>query len=111
MFSPKDKGLALPLQCVNYHGRNAICDKHGHELFLIDVIRPSIEAKEWLAEWGQAICDKFNNERDESKELITSGEEKFGSPSLCPEKARVTHSISLQTNIFKRGRGRPKKNA
>lgn len=61
MFGPNDEGLQRPLQYKMYHGRRAICDNDGRELFLIDVVRPSREASAWIEEWGKAICDKFNN--------------------------------------------------
>ena len=61
MFSPTDVGLQYPLTWKNYHGRIVICSQDGRELFLMEMIRPSIEAKRWIEEWAKAICDKVRN--------------------------------------------------
>ena len=98
MFSPNDIGLRFPLKYVNYHGRYSICDSQGNELFLIGVVRPSIEAQQWLEEWGKAICDMFNSKGSNGKsqpELETS----------IPLQETPDHQIPV-----KRKRGRPRKN-
>ena len=92
MFSPKDSGLQLPLNGKLYHGRNVICDAVGNELFILEVIRPSIEARQMLAEWVEAICEKFNNGKTP---IIQQMEPSVVVPDPVP--------------IVKRGRGRPRK--
>src|SRR3990167_9790960 len=74
MFSPKDSGLQLPLQGKLYHGRRVICDAVGNELFILEFIRPSIEAKQMLDEWMEAICEKFNG-----------GQVQIGVDAIIPE--------------------------
>jgi len=91
MFSPKDSGLQLPLNGKLYHGRSVICDAVGNELFILEVIRPSIEARRMLGEWVEAICGKFNG-----KEQIAQQEQ----PPLVS---------SDPVPVVKRGRGRPRK--
>ena len=60
MYGPKDEGLKFPLEGKMYHGRTVICDGHGNELFIMEVVRPSRESREMLKEWMDAICEKFN---------------------------------------------------
>ena len=69
MFSPRDEGLQRPLELKVYNGRHVICDKDGRELFTIDVVIPSREAWDWLREWGEDICDKFNSVKKNAKKL------------------------------------------
>jgi len=89
MFSPNDEGLQYPLTHKEYHGRVVICDSNGYELFTMEVIRNSIEAREWLVEWADKICgglqsdkksfteevkeineEKPENEQEETKETL-----------------------------------------
>jgi len=96
MFSPKDSGLQLPLQGKLYHGRRVICDAVGNELFILELIRPSIEAKQMLDEWMEAICEKFNNGKNP---LVAHDVQAEVVPEPTP----------LPVPIRKRGRGRPRK--
>lgn len=99
MFSPKDSGLQLPLTHKLYHGRRVICDAVGNELFLLEMIRSSIDAKQMLDEWMQAICDKFNGtSQTEKKEVV-------------PDPQPVQGVQSMPEPPKKRGRGRPRKSA
>ena len=92
MFSPKDSGLQLPLNGKLYHGRSVICDAVGNELFILEVIRPSIEARQMLSEWVEAICEKFNN----------------GKTAIVQQEQPLSVS-SEPVLVVKRGRGRPRK--
>ena len=107
MFSPKDSGLQLPLQGKLYHGRRVICDAVGNELFILELIRPSIEAKQMLDEWMEAICEKFNvaNSGIISKEVY----EKIGS-AIFSNQVEVPEQIGVEVKVpIKRKRGRPRK--
>ena len=97
MFSPNDSGLTLPLQYKTYHGRTMVCDNGGNELFLMEVIRQSIEARQMLEEWAKAICGKFNGEK-----LID--------PVPAPIAAPIEDN-GKEPILIKRKRGRPRKNA
>ena len=72
IFSPHDAGLEFPLHHKLYHGRTVICDARGCELFLMSVVRPSIEAREMLEDWAKAICNKFNGDKVTSVEIPKS---------------------------------------
>jgi len=117
MFGPKDEGLQLPLQGKLYHGRRVICDAAGNELFILEVVRPSIEAREMLDEWMAAICEKFNppswtelsNDKfDEtlSNQSLRLREEKMKDGSIV-QTLYVGEKADLPKQ--KRGRGRPRK--
>lgn len=106
MFSPKDNGLKYPLQLVIYNGRHTICSADGMELFLIDLIRPSLEAKEMLKEWGENICEKFNNANNGHLKQEVKVEHSL--VSSAPEHILTSNISTKETKLVKRGRGRPK---
>ena len=99
MFSPTDSGLELPLQYKTYHGRTVVCDNGGNELFIMEVIRPSLEARQALEDWAKAICEKFNGEKP--LDLIPV-------PAAIPEQ--VANNGDDPAPV-KRKRGRPRKSA
>ena len=104
MFSPNDIGLQYPLQYKMCHGRHTVCDKDGRELFLIDVVRPSREARVWIEEWGKAICEKFNPIMEEANNLSN-----LKTDSLDGTRLRVPSDPTQGKIPIKRKRGRPRK--
>lgn len=100
MFSPNDKGLKYPLRWKQYHGRVVILSDDGRELFLLEIIRPSREAKIWIEEWAQKICDQVKKENP----IIHV-------PTLIDKMKKEDIAIEEKRPIelHKRGRGRPRK--
>lgn len=93
MFSPNDSGVEYPLQFKNYRGDYFICDMAGNNLFRLDVIRESLDDRARVEEWGQAICERFNE---------------YHSNGVNGDSKKDKGMIDGIVNHVVRGMGRPK---